>query len=52
MSATNGIEAVIGLEVHAELLTRAKIFCGCSAAFGGIRELPGAPSVRSSSTPR
>ena len=28
-------EAVIGLEVHAQLLTRSKIFCGCSATFGG-----------------
>ena len=27
-------EAVIGLEVHAEMLTASKIFCGCSATFG------------------
>jgi aspartyl-tRNA(Asn)/glutamyl-tRNA(Gln) amidotransferase subunit B len=27
-------EAVIGLEVHAQLLTASKIFCGCSTAFG------------------
>lgn len=27
-------EAVIGLEVHAQLLTRSKIFCACSASFG------------------
>ncbi len=27
-------EPVIGLEVHAQLLTRTKLFCGCSAEFG------------------
>ena len=27
-------EPVIGLEVHAQLLTSAKIFCGCSTQFG------------------
>ena len=27
-------EAVIGLEIHVEMLTRSKIFCGCSTAFG------------------
>ena len=24
----------LGLEVHAQLLTRTKVFCGCRAAFG------------------
>jgi aspartyl-tRNA(Asn)/glutamyl-tRNA(Gln) amidotransferase subunit B len=27
-------EAVIGLEIHAQLLTATKIFCGCPTAFG------------------
>jgi aspartyl-tRNA(Asn)/glutamyl-tRNA(Gln) amidotransferase subunit B len=27
-------EAVIGLEIHAQLLTESKIFCGCSTRFG------------------
>src|SRR5918995_7376273 len=27
-------EAVIGLEIHAQLLTATKIFCGCPTTFG------------------
>ena len=31
---SDAFEAVIGLEIHAQLLTATKIFCGCSTAFG------------------
>lgn len=29
-----GLEAVIGMEVHAELLTRSKMFCACATEWG------------------
>ena len=32
--STPTFEATIGLEVHAQLLTRTKLFCGCEATFG------------------
>jgi aspartyl-tRNA(Asn)/glutamyl-tRNA(Gln) amidotransferase subunit B len=31
---STGYEAVIGLEVHAQLLTRTKAFCGCLTTYG------------------
>src|ERR1700754_2122876 len=31
---TNGWETVIGLEIHAQLNTESKIFCGCATRFG------------------
>ncbi len=34
MAMLKRYEAVIGLEVHAQLLTETKLFCGCSTKFG------------------
>ncbi len=33
-AATREFEAVIGLEIHVQLKTRSKMFCGCRVAFG------------------
>jgi aspartyl-tRNA(Asn)/glutamyl-tRNA(Gln) amidotransferase subunit B len=36
-------ETVIGLEIHAQLLTATKIFCGCSTRFGDAPNSHGCP---------
>ncbi len=36
-------ETVIGLEVHAQLLTATKIFCGCASVFGDAPNTRGCP---------
>jgi aspartyl-tRNA(Asn)/glutamyl-tRNA(Gln) amidotransferase subunit B len=33
IAANTDFEAVIGLELHAQLLTKSKMFCGCSATY-------------------
>jgi aspartyl-tRNA(Asn)/glutamyl-tRNA(Gln) amidotransferase subunit B len=34
VGAVSGYEAVIGLEIHVQLSTRTKMFCGCELSFG------------------
>jgi aspartyl-tRNA(Asn)/glutamyl-tRNA(Gln) amidotransferase subunit B len=34
MSASSAYEPVIGLEIHVQLKTRTKMFCGCALSFG------------------
>jgi aspartyl-tRNA(Asn)/glutamyl-tRNA(Gln) amidotransferase subunit B len=34
MNQAGGYEAVIGLEIHVQLSTRTKMFCGCALSFG------------------
>jgi aspartyl-tRNA(Asn)/glutamyl-tRNA(Gln) amidotransferase subunit B len=34
VSVPDGYEAVIGLEIHVQLSTRTKMFCGCELSFG------------------
>jgi aspartyl-tRNA(Asn)/glutamyl-tRNA(Gln) amidotransferase subunit B len=36
-------ETVIGLEIHAQLLTKTKIFCGCQSVFGAKPNTNGCP---------
>ena len=41
----SGWEAVIGLEVHCELRTATKLFCGCRNAFGPQVAMKSAPQT-------
>jgi aspartyl-tRNA(Asn)/glutamyl-tRNA(Gln) amidotransferase subunit B len=39
MSSTRNYEPVIGLEIHVQLKTRTKMFCGCELSFGDPRNV-------------
>lgn len=39
-------ETCIGLEIHVELKTKTKIFCGCPTEFGGAPQHSVLPGVR------
>ena len=45
MSLPDGYEAVIGLEIHVQLSTRTKMFCGCELSFGDRAERPHLPGL-------
>jgi aspartyl-tRNA(Asn)/glutamyl-tRNA(Gln) amidotransferase subunit B len=43
MSAAVSYEPVIGLEIHVQLKTRTKMFCGCELSFGDARNVHTCP---------
>lgn len=38
-------EVVVGLEIHAELATKSKIYCGCTTEFGENQIRTAVPDV-------
>ena len=40
MSQSAEYELVIGLEIHVQLQTQSKLFCGCSTKFGSPPNTP------------
>ena len=45
VSAATAWEAVIGLEIHVQLATRTKMFCGCTLTFGDPPNTPHLPGL-------